>query len=107
MLSKSNNLFDLKSKKNITETSYPKINITENIYCIIKHSLIILWNIDNSQSIYGNFSFFFLHFTSKSYHFLRFKYLDMCYLLVFIHIWETQIDHWTGSSIFEIPHLKF
>ena len=31
MLFKSNNLFDLKSKKNISETSYPKIVITENM----------------------------------------------------------------------------
>ena len=31
MLCKSNKFFDLKSKKNISETSYPKIDITENM----------------------------------------------------------------------------
>ena len=31
MLCKSNKFFDLKSKKNISETSYPKIDFTENM----------------------------------------------------------------------------
>ena len=31
MVFKSNKSFDLKNKKNITETSYPRIDITENM----------------------------------------------------------------------------
>ena len=49
---------------------------------------------------------FLLHVTGKSYHFLRFNYLEMCYFLVYLHICETQVYNCTGSAIFGIPHPK-
>ena len=49
MLFKSNQLFDLKSKKTLA--------IQELL--LLKTFVITLWNIDNYQSIYVNFSIFF------------------------------------------------
>ena len=70
MLFKSNNLFDLKSKKNISETSYPKIVITENM-C---DQTVEYWQLSINLCQFFNF---LLHATGKNYHFLRFNYLEM------------------------------
>ena len=52
MLFKSNKLFDLKSKKTLVKLVIQKL-------ILLKTFVTILWNIDNYQSIYVNFSIFF------------------------------------------------
>ena len=52
MLFKSNKLFDLKSKKTLVKIVIQKLILLKT--CVIK-----LWNIDNHQWIYVNFSIFF------------------------------------------------
>ena len=52
MLFKSNKFFDLKSKKTLVKLVIQKL-------ILLKTFVIILWNIDNYQSIYVNFSIFF------------------------------------------------
>ena len=48
-----------------------------------------------------------MHVTSKSYHFFRFNYLEVCHFLVYLYICEVQVLNFTGSAIFGIPHPKF
>ena len=62
MLFKSNKFFNLKSRKNISETIYPKIDITENM---CDHTLEY-WQL----SIYVNFSVFFCMLQVKAIIFL-------------------------------------
>ena len=61
----------LKKRKNISETSYPKIDITETF-------VIILRNIDNHLSIYINFSIFFWYITAQEVSFLEFPISRFC-----------------------------
>ena len=98
MLFKSNKFFDLKSKKN-SETSYPKIDITENI---CDHTVEYRQLSINLCQFFN----FLLNNSGKSCHFLRFNYLEMCYFLVYLHLCETQVHKCTGNAIFGIPHPK-
>ena len=52
MLFKSNKFFDLTNEKTLVKLVIQKL-------ILLKTCMIILWNIDNYQSIYVNFSFFF------------------------------------------------
>ena len=98
----TNNFLDLKSqkKKNISKTSYPKIDITENM---CDHTVEYLRLSINVCQFFN----FILHTTGKCCHFLRFNYLEECYFHVHLHICETQVHSSTGSATFGIPHPKF
>ena len=100
MLFKSNKFFNLKSKRNVSETSYPKIDITENM---CDHT-VEYWQLSINLCQFFNF---LLHVTGKSYHFFRFNYLEVCHFLVYLYICEVQVLNFTGSAIFGIPYPKF
>ena len=93
MLFKSNKFFGLKSKRNISETSYPEIDITENI-C---DHIVEQWQLSINLCQFFNL---LLYVTSNSYYFLRFNYLKMCYFLVYLHICETEEHNCTETAIF-------
>ena len=94
MLFKSNKFFDLKSKKN-SETSYPKIDITENI---CDHT-VEYWQLSINLCHFFNF---LLHITGKSCHVLRFNYLEMCYFLVYVLI-SVRVPHSGGHGVTPAP----
>ena len=79
MLFKSNKFFDLKSKKN-SETSYPKIDITENI---CDHT-VEYWQLSINLCHFFNF---LLHITGKSCHVLRFNYL--CVISLYTYLYQS------------------
>ena len=98
MLFKSNKFFDLKSQKNISERVIQKSMLLKTCDHTVEY-----WQL--SIKVCQFFSFL-LHVTGKSYHFLRFNYLEMCYFLVYLNVCETQVHKCRESAIFGIPHPK-
>ena len=81
--------------KHIFETSYPKIDITENMF----NHTVEYWQLSISLCQFLNFR---LHVTGKSYQFFRFKYLEMCYsLYTYIYM---KLRYITAQ---EVPFLEF
>ena len=74
MLFKSNKFFDLKSKKTLVKLIIQKLILMKTC----DHTEI-LKTINQFMSI---FLFCFLHVTGKSYHFLRFNYLEMFFCCI-------------------------
>ena len=99
MLCKSNKFFDLKSKKTLVKLVIQKMILLKTCDHTVEY-----WQLSINLRQFFNF---LLHVRGKSYHFLRFNYLEMCYFLVYLHIYETQAHNCIGSAIFGIPHPRF
>ena len=80
MLFKSNKFFDLKSKKALVKLVIQKLILLKTCDHTVKY-----WQPSITLCQFFNFFFFFfLHITAKSYHFLRFNYLEVWFFLVYL-----------------------